>query len=265
MKRLTICMIILAALISACSGTRLHEETVTYTSQGVVMKGYLVYNDSITSKRPGILVVHEWWGLNDYARKRARMLAELGFTALAVDMYGEGKQARHPGDAQKFASEVMKNMPAAKARFMAAYDLLKQQPTVDPGRIAAIGYCFGGGVALQMAREGADLKGAVSFHGMLETMAPAKPGAMKAKILALTGADDKFVPPDQVEQFKQEMKKAGADYQVIVYPGARHGFTNPEADAYAKQFDMPQLGYNAQADKQSWEEMQKFLNQIFKK
>jgi dienelactone hydrolase len=264
MKRLTVCLLLLGGLMFACSKTHLHEETVSYTSQGVVMKGYLVYDDSITSKRPAVLVVHEWWGLNDYARKRARMLAELGYTALAVDMYGEGKQAQHPGDAQKFASEVMKNMPTAKARFMAAYDLLKQQPTVDPGRIAAVGYCFGGGVVLQMAREGLDLKGVVSFHGSLATAAPAKPGVVKAKILVLHGADDKFTTPEQIEQFKQEMKTAGVDFQLLIYPGAKHAFTNPEADVSAKKFDLP-IGYNAQADKQSWAEMQKFLNVIFKK
>jgi dienelactone hydrolase len=158
----------------------------------------------------------------------------------------------------------MKNMPMAKARFMAAYDVLKQQPTVDPGRIAAIGYCFGGGVVLYMAREGADLKGVASFHGMLATMAPAKPGVMKAKLLVLTGDDDKFVPPDQVAKFEQEMKNAGVDFQLLRYPGAKHAFTNPEADVYAKKFDLP-LGYNAQADKQSWAELQKFLTGIFKK
>ncbi len=238
-------------------------KAVEYTAQGVTLKGYLAYDNSVKGKRPGILVVHEWWGLNDYARKRARMLAELGYTALAVDMYGEGKQAKHPDDAGKFSSEVMKNFDTAKARFMAGEDVLKKEPTVDPDRIAAIGYCFGGGVVLNMARQGADLKGVVSFHGMLGAVKPAEPGAIKAKILVLHGGDDKFTTPEQIEAFKQEMTKAGADYQFIVYPGAVHSFTNPDATAYGKKFNIP-LAYNEKADKESWAAMKKFLNDIFK-
>jgi dienelactone hydrolase len=150
------------------------------------------------------------------------------------------------------------------ARFNAALRYLKDDAHVDTTRLGAIGYCFGGGVVLYMAREGVDLKGVASFHGMLATMAPAKPGVMKAKLLVLTGDDDKFVPPDQVAKFEQEMKNAGVDFQLLRYPGAKHAFTNPEADVYAKKFDLP-LGYNAQADKQSWAELQKFLTGIFKK
>jgi dienelactone hydrolase len=239
-------------------------KTVEYKTDGVVLKGYLAYDSSIKGKQPGVLVVHEWWGLNDYARKRARMLAELGYTALAVDMYGEGKQATHPDDAGKFAAEVMKNFDTGKARFLAAEDFLKKQPTVDPGRIAAIGYCFGGGVALNMARQGADLKGVVSFHGSLAAVKPAEPGAVKAKILVLHGGDDKFTTPEQIEAFKQEMTSAGADYRFIVYPGAMHSFTNPEATALGKKFNLP-LAYNEKADKESWQEMKKFLGDILKK
>jgi len=229
-----------------------------------VMKGYLAYPEDIKEKRPGVLVVHEWWGLNDYARNRARMLAELGYTAFAVDMYGDGKQAMHPDDAGKFASEVMKKFDVAKVRFMAALDFLKQQPTVDPTRIAAIGYCFGGGVVLNMARQGVDLKGVASFHGSLTAVKGAQPGMVRAKILVLNGADDKFITPEQIEAFKQEMKSAWADFQFISYPGAIHSFTNPEATALGKKFNLP-LAYNAEADKQSWLELQKFLDKIFKK
>ncbi len=239
-------------------------KTVEYTAQGVTLKGYLAYDNSMKGKRPGILVVHEWWGLNDYARKRARMLAELGYTALAVDMYGEGKQAEHPDDAGKFSSEVMKNFDMAKARFTAGEDLLKKEPTVDPGRIAAIGYCFGGGVVLNMARQGADLKGVVSFHGMLMPVTPAEPGAIKAKLLVLHGGDDKFSTPEQIQMFKDEMTKAGADYKFIVYHGAMHSFTNPDATAYGKKFNIP-LAYNKKADKESWNEMKKFLDDVLKK
>lgn len=239
------------------------SKTVEYTADGTVMKGYLAYNDKIEGKRPGILVVHEWWGLNDYTRRRARMLAELGYTALALDMYGEGKQATHPDDAGKLATEVMKNFDMGKARFLAGEDLLKKQPTVDPDRIAAVGYCFGGGVVLNMARQGADLKGVVSFHGSLAAVKPAETGAVKAKLLVLHGADDKFTTPDQIEAFKQEMKNAGADYKFIAYPGAMHAFTNPDATAYGKKFKIP-IAYNKKADKESWQEMKKFLEKTLK-
>jgi dienelactone hydrolase len=137
------------------------------------MKGYLAYDENIQVKRPGVLVVHEWWGLNDYARKRAKMLADLGYAALAIDMYGDGKTAVHPDDAGKFSSELMKNFDVAKARFAAALDFLQQQPFIDPTRIAAIGYCFGGGVVLNMARQGLGLKGVASFHGGLTAIKPA--------------------------------------------------------------------------------------------
>lgn len=238
-------------------------KTVEYTANGTIMKGYLAYNDKIEGKHPGVLVVHEWWGLNDYARKRAHMLAELGYTALALDMYGEGKQAAHPDDAGKFATEVMKNFDMGKARFLAGEDFLKKQPTVDPAQIAAIGYCFGGGVVLNMARQGADLKGVVSFHGNLMAVKPAEPGTVKAKVLVLHGGDDKFTTPEQIESFKKEMATAGADYRFIVYPGAMHSFTNPDATAYGKKFKIP-LAYNKKADKESWAEMKKFLEETLK-
>jgi len=242
---------------------RISGKTVEYSAQGLVMKGYLAYDENITGKRPGVLVVDEWWGLSDYARKRARMLAELGYAALAVDMYGDGKQAMHPDDAKKFSSELMKNFDIAKLRFMAAADFLKQQGNVDPTRIAAIGYCMGGSVVLNMARQGVDLKGAASFHGSLSAVKPAQPGSVKAKVLVLHGGDDKFTPPEQIEAFKQEMKSAGADFQFISYPGATHSFTNPEATELGKKFNMP-IAYNADADKKSWDELKEFLKKIFK-
>jgi dienelactone hydrolase len=256
--------LVLAAAGFAPARAAIEGKEVDYSADGVVMKGYLAYDKDFTGKRPGVLVVHEWWGLNEYARKRARMLAGMGYTALAVDMYGEGKQATHPADAGKFSSELMKEFDVAKARFMAAMEFLKKEPTVDPGRIAAIGYCFGGGIVLNMARQGLDLKGVASFHGSLVAVKPAQPGAVKAKILVLHGADDTFVTPQQIEAFKNEMKNAGADFQFIVYPGATHSFTNPDADKYAKKFNLP-LRYNAEADKKSWEDLRKFLAMVFKK
>jgi dienelactone hydrolase len=158
----------------------------------------------------------------------------------------------------------MKNFDDAKARFAAATGFLKQQASVDPTRIAAIGYCMGGGVVLNMARQGVDLKGVASFHGSLTPVKPAQPGSVKAKVLVLHGGDDKFIPPEQIEAFKQEMKSAGVDFQFISYPGAVHSFTNPDADELGKKFNMP-IAYNADADKKSWDELKKFLKMIFKK
>ncbi|MSM40564.1 MAG: prolyl oligopeptidase family serine peptidase [Geobacter sp.] len=263
-------LIILAALLltagiagAAPAKPQIEGKTVEYRAGDTLLKGYLATDTALKGKRPGVLVVHEWWGLNDYARKRARMLAELGYVALAVDMFGDGKQARHPDEAGAFAGAVMKNFDTGKARFNAALELLKQQPDVDPTRIAAIGYCFGGGVVLNMARQGADLKGVASFHGSLAAVQPAEKGAVKAKILVLTGADDKMVPPGQVAAFKEEMQEAGADFRVISYPGAKHSFTNPDADKYAKEFNLP-IAYNKKADTASWDELKKFFKEIFK-
>jgi len=249
---------------SAASKPRVEGKDVQYSAEGVVLKGYLAYDAKVKGKRPGVLVVHEWWGLNDYARKRANMLAEMGYVALAVDMYGDGKQAVHPDDAGKFSSELMKNFPIAKARFEAAMEFLKKQPETDPARIAAIGYCFGGGIILNMARQGADLKGVASFHGSLTAVQAATPGSVKAKVLVLHGADDKFITAEQIEAFKQEMKNAGADFRFIAYPGAIHSFTNPDAGNMGKKFNLP-LSYNAAADKKSWKELKDFLTAIFKK
>lgn len=266
MKRYTVnIMVLLLAL--AMAGISYAEQkvvgkSVDYTSQGVTFKGYLAFDENLEGKRPGVLVVHEWWGLNEYARKRAKMLAELGYVALAVDMYGDGKTAMHPDDAGKFSSELMKNFDVAKARFMAAMEFLMQQPTVDPAKTAAIGYCFGGGVVLNMARQGADLKGVASFHGSLTAVKPAQPGMVKAKVLVLHGADDKFIKPEQIDAFKKEMSDGAVDYQFISYSGAVHSFTSPDADALGKKFNMP-IAYNADADKKSWDELKMFLKKIF--
>lgn len=248
----------------AYAGPNVVGKSVDYSSQGVTFKGYLAFNESLEGKRPGVLVVHEWWGLNEYARKRAQMLAELGYVALAVDMYGDGKTAMHPDDAGKFSSELMKNFDVARARFLTALEFLKQQSMTDSTKISAIGYCFGGGVVLNMARQGADLRGVASFHGSLGAVKPAQKGFVKAKILVLHGAEDKFVKPEQIEAFNKEMSEAGVDYQFISYPGAVHSFTSPDADALGKKFNLP-LAYNADADKKSWDELKMFLKMIFNK
>lgn len=238
-------------------------ENVSYRDGDTVMKGLIAYDDSIKGKRPGVLVVHEWWGHNNYARKRASMLAEMGYTALAVDMYGDGKTAEHPDDAGKFSGAVMSNMPIARARFEAAIDTLKKHSTVEKDKLAAIGYCFGGGVVLAMARLGVDLKGVASFHGSVATNTPARAGQVKAKIRVFNGAADPFVKPEHIEAFKQEMEAASVDYQLVNYPGVKHSFTNPGADAYGKKFNLP-LVYNAEADKDSWSKTQVFFTEIFK-
>jgi dienelactone hydrolase len=259
-KTVLFLLMFVAAMQTAMAEVKGKE--ISYTAKGVTMKGYIAYDDAVKGRRPGVLVVHEWWGLNDYARRRARMLAELGYTALAVDMYGNGKQATHPDDAGKFAAEVSKNLDLERARFQAALRVLKKQRTVDPDRIAAVGYCFGGGVVLAMAREGPPLLGVASFHGSLGTDAPAQPGKVKAKIIVFTGADDPMAPPALVDKFKAEMDKAGADYKVVSFPGAKHSFTNPDADEYGKKFNLP-LAYNAAADKESWDQLKNFLAGIF--
>jgi len=260
MKNL-LCFIGLMFATAAAHATVQGKE-VSYNANGTTLKGYIAYDDAVKGKRPGVLVIHEWWGHNEYARRRARMLAEQGYTALAVDMYGDGKQAHHPDDAGKFASEVSKNAVLAKARFDAAYDLISKEETVDAGKIGAIGYCFGGTVALNMARIGEPLKVVVSFHGGLGTDAPAEAGKVKARIASFTGEDDPFIPAAQVAAFRQEMDKAGTNYKVVTYPGAKHAFTNPEADKFGQEFKLP-LAYNAAADKASWDEGLTFMANAF--
>ena len=261
MKRFLMVMS-LCCLAGSVAQAAVQGKEVSYQANGTTLKGYIAYDDAFKGRRPAVLVVHEWWGHNEYARKRARMLAELGYTALAVDMYGDGKQAHHPDDAGKFAAEVSRNMPLARARFEAGMELLRKQRTVDANEIAAIGYCFGGGVVLNMARMGEDLKGVLSFHGSLGTDDPARPGKIKARIVSFSGEADPMIGADKVAAFRQEMDNAGADYRVVTYPGAQHAFTNPEADQLGKKFNMP-LAYNAEADKDSWQQATVFLREVF--
>lgn len=269
MKYLMVATILLIfCTVLSCSenknleASNLVEEEIIYSVDTTTLKGYLVYDSDIKGKRPGVLIVHEWWGQNEYARTRARMLAELGYTAFALDMFGDGKIATHPEDAQKFASYIFNNLEVGEERFMAAYDLLKQQPTVDPDKIAAIGYCFGGGVALHMARIGTDLDAVISFHGSVATQNPAKKGDITAYILVCNGADDPFVTQQQIDAFIDEMNSAEAEYEFHNYPESVHGFTNPAADSVGKKFEMP-LAYNEKADKESWEKMKWVLNYVF--
>ena len=268
-KLFIITTVLILAFIFSCSETNkqksdLVEQEVIYTSDSTNLKGFMVYDNNIKGRRPGVLIVHEWWGLNDYARSRARMLAELGYTAFALDMYGDGKTATHPEDAQKFASAIFSNVKVGEDRFLAAYSFLKGQETVEPNNIAAVGYCFGGAVVLYMARIGTDLKAVASFHGGIQAITPAQEGVVKAFILVCNGADDPFTTPEQIEAFKKEMDSAKVNYEFINYEGAVHSFTNPDADSVGKKFNMP-LAYNEKADKESWQEMQKVFTRVFTK
>ena len=247
-------------VLSAGAGAAVKGEAVSYSDGTTTLKGYLAYDASTQAKRPGILVVHEWWGHNDYARKRADMLAELGYLALAVDMYGDGKTADHPKDAKSFAMGVGKD---AQPRFEAAMKVLEEHPLFAAGEMAALGYCFGGSQVLNMARKGLPLKGVVSYHGSLGTQQPAESGKVQARIAVFTGEADPMIPPEQVAGFKTEMESAGADFFVVSYPGVKHSFTNPEADDFAARFNMP-LGYDEAADSDSWAQTQTFLGQLFK-
>lgn len=231
---------------------------VSYKAGETVMKGFLAFDDAAKGKRAGVLVVPEWWGANDYARKRARMLASEGYVALVVDMYGNGQVATNPKDAGALAGNINKNPPLALSRFQAAEKFLDAQPNVKKGEIAALGYCFGGGVVLNMARAGLPLKSVVSYHGVLATDVAVKPGDIKAKIRVFHGEADPVVPPAQVEAFKTEMDNAKADYMFVAYPGVKHTFTNREADSYAAQFNLP-LKYDNEADTDSWTRTLEFL------
>ena len=241
----------------------IREENVTYQADGVILKGFVAYDENIKGKRPAILVVHEWWGLNDYTKMRVRKLAESGYMAMAVDMYGNGKIAANPAEAQDFTAPFYKDPLLAKNRLDAAIKKIKEYAQTDPGNIVAIGYCFGGFVVLNSAKLGADLKGVVSFHGGLGG-APVNKNLLKAKILVCHGASDKFVPQHDVDAFKRQLDSIGADNTFKIYANATHAFTNPDATKIGKEFNMP-IEYNAEADKNSWNDMITFFNRIFKK
>lgn len=249
--------------LGAAQGAVVSKE-VEYEANGIRLVGFLAWDDASSEKRPGVLVVHEWWGLNDYARSRARQLAELGYVAFALDMYGGGKRAEHPDQASAFAGHLAERPDEVRARFNAALDLLRAQENTDTEHLAAIGYCFGGGVVLNMARSGLDIDGVVSFHGSLASDIEARPGEVKAKVAVFHGADDPFVPEDDVNNFRAEMEAAGVDYRFVAYPGVVHSFTNPDADRYGKEFNLP-LAYDAKADADSWKRMQEFFDDIFSK
>lgn len=256
---LSACLLLLG---TATAQAEIKTQVLEYNAGPTRMSGYLAYDDAVGAPRPGVLVVHEWWGHNDYARKRAEMLAGLGYVALALDMYGDGKVAEHPDNAMAFMQSVTADMPEAERRFDAAREVLQRQPNVDRERIAALGYCFGGAMVLHMARSGRDLDAVVSYHGSLATQTPAEPGRVKARLLVFNGAEDPMVTAGQIAAFKQEMDAANAFYEFVNYAGVKHSFTNPDADLYAQRFGLP-LQYNAEADAASWKRTQEFLRSAF--
>jgi len=241
---------------------KLKEENINYMIDSLKMDGYVVYDENIEGKRPAVLVVHEWWGLNDNMKMKARELAKLGYIAMAIDMYGNGKRADNPTDAGNLATPFYQDPQLAKTNFEAALYKFKRYPQVDANNIAATGYCFGGGILLNLARMGEDLKGVVSFHGSLVGTAADK-DLLKAKILVCHGNDDQFVPQTEVDQFKKQIDSIGASYIFKGYDGATHAFTNPNATTIGQKFNLP-IAYNAAADSASWNEMKQFFANLFK-
>ena len=255
-----------AAALTLASGLALADmqtETVEYKVNGETFTGYMAYDDATSGKRPGVLVVHEWWGHNEFARQQAEKLAEAGYTAFALDMSGSGKLAEHPEDAKQFMKEATKDLDQVKARFLAAKELLQNHDTVDGDRVAAQGYCFGGAVVLNMARLGVDLDAVVSYHGALGSPIKAEAGNVKPRIHVYTGGADKMVPSDQVSGLVKEMQDAGADLTLVNFPGVLHSFTNPGADRIAEQFNMP-VAYNQEAADRSWEGTMRLYEEVFK-
>lgn len=236
-------------------------EEVEYSADSITMKGYMAYDKSSEEKVPGVIVVHEWWGHNQYARKRAKMLADLGYVAFALDMYGNGQQVGHPKDAMAFSSNVMSNIDGAKARFDQALATLKSNPKVDTSKIAAIGYCFGGSVVLTMANMGENLDGVAAFHSGVQL--PVMPNEdLQAEVLVMNGAEDPFISEESINTFKAGMDSLEVAYKYESLPEAVHAYSNPDADSLGKKFNLP-LAYNAKADSTSWAELEVFLARIF--
>lgn len=258
-------ILVLAFMLNSATfvGAEVIGSEISYKSGDVSLKGYIAYDNAIKGKRPGVLVIHEWWGHDGHARNRAKMLAGLGYTALALDMYGDGKFADHPKQAGEYAAAVRKDLEGSKAKFNEAKKVLQSHATVDAGKIGAIGFCFGGGVALTMAREGEDLSGVVAFHSGLPAEPPAVKGRAKAPMLVINGADDGFIKPEAIAAFMKEMVEANADLTYISMQGVRHSFTNPQADEFQKKFNLPDLAYDKQADERSWAAMREFFKRVF--
>lgn len=281
MKLKPIYTLIFALAFAACSSAGSSEESndasteevveipvgeVTYMADTTSLKGYFAVPEA-EGKRPGVLVIHEWWGHNEHSRERADMLAGLGYVAFALDMYGDGKNTNHPNDANNFMMSVVSNMDLAKSRFESAMEQLKNHPMVDADQIGIIGFCFGGTMALTMASDGYDIDAVAAFHAGLQLpIMPDSAGTVKAKILIANGADDPMISDQQVQDFKAVMDASEVDYKYIAYEGAVHAFTNKGADEIASKHEMLNgaLAYNAAADSASWEEMKVLFSSVFK-
>jgi dienelactone hydrolase len=258
--------LILILILSSFIHTRImastiREETVSYTANGVTMKGFVAFDGNLKGKLPVVLIVHEWWGLKEYEKMRAREFAEMGYLAMAVDMFGEGQTASDPKQAQALAMPFYQDPGLAKTRLDAAITKILTYPQADPGKRVAVGYCFGGFVVLNCAKLGADLDAVVSFHGGLGGV-PADKSLLKAKILVCQGESDKFVTLQDLQTFRHQMDSISADYTVRTYANATHAFTNPDATRTGKEFNLP-IEYNAAADKASWNDMKIFLKRVF--
>jgi len=241
----------------------LQNATLNYTAGGAKCQSYYAWDASSKKKRPGVLVIHEWWGLNDYVKGRADQLAEMGYAALAVDMYGNGLEAASADAAGKAMQKVLGDMKNGGARLATSLSVLKAQDEVDAKKTGAIGYCFGGAMVLHMARAGMDVDAVVSFHGALGSFHKPEPGSVKASVLVCHGEKDKLIPAADVENFKKEMTSAKANFDFVSYPGALHGFTNPGATAKGKENGLP-LAYDEKTDKASWDKMKSHFDKTFR-
>lgn len=256
-----LCTVLVTLGLTSVVAAEIVTREIEYTHGDVTLKGFFAYDDAIDGPRPGVAVVHEWWGRNAYVEQRARELAELGYAALAIDMYGNARTTDDPSEAGRLASQFRGDgNELGRQRALAGIETLKAQPEVDGERIAIMGYCFGGTVSLEVARSGADIDAAISFHGGLATAKPAQAGQVKASILVLHGAADPMVPADEVAALQKELDDAGADWTFVAYSGAVHSFTNPEADGR----NMNGVAYHEKANKRSWETMKAFLTETLK-
>ena len=242
-------------VMTASADAAVQTKQVTYKHGNLDCVGFLAWDDAVEGPRPGVLVVHEWWGLDAYAKRRAEMLAKLGYIAFAADMYGEGKTVIHPKDADEMAGKVRANVDHWRQRGLAALEVLKTQPQCDKTKLAAIGYCFGGSTVQQLAFAGTDLKAVANFHGGLVLPRPEQVKAIKAEILICNGADDIFIGPETIREFREALDAGKAKYKFISYPGARHSFTVPEADSHG----IDNIKYNKAADEESWADMLKLF------